>query len=614
MKRLISLFLVVGICFSPALAAGGGFSDVPAGSWYARAVETCVDAGLMSGTGDGRFSPEKPLTGVECLALAARLHEIQNGGDGVLPHAPEDWGKITLTTEDGTVISDYGDSDTWRLMGLERGDSGHLGLVLDTSALTAWGDSQSGNAAAVEIDGTLYTGTAERMTFGETPVLCFLPSDSSFGTTAAVVFHAAAQCPGPDKWYRDAFYYVECRNLSEDIPAYTVYDDGSASRMEFARALAAAAGPLEPINSIAALPDTDEEAVLSLYNAGILNGLDAYGTFGGVLGLSRAEGAAMLTRVLEPETRLTFTPAPLPYRDYTLTELDTGGGETDIWPWISAEYLVLYRQDADGNGLGECLLRADGSLILPEEDVTFSTWNGDGLVVLEKPDPSLPFGYACGVMDASDGHMVLPFARYDECVLTPDNHILTRVNSADPNEGWALRDSSGKQLSTLYGPADRTTYSEGLSCRYDGAVGLCGYADNKGDWALAPQWYNCTSFRDGYAIVNTEEGYGVIDKSGRFLIPPTHQDLFYCGGGLFAYNDYDVCSRGWVWADGRTARSAYAGNGATYSGGYIATGNRFLNADGVPVTPEFEWVGPVADDGSAFVGLDGKIYRLQFQG
>ena len=611
MKRLISLFLVVSICFSPALAAGGGFYDVPAGSWYARAVETCVDAGLMSGTGDGRFSPEKPLTGVECLVLAARLHEIQNGGDGVLPHAPEDWGKITLTTEDGTVISGYGDSDTWVWYVFTHYGEGYLYHPLGTPELDAWGETQHGKPATVTVDGVDYRGKVEKTMPFDRFTLVFYPEDEDTATPA--LHRAYLQRPAPDKWYRDAFYYVESQGLLERFPDTSLYGTEAATRLDFAHYLAAVGG-LEPVNAITELPDTTDEAVLTLYNAGILNGLDAYGTFSGVLGLSRAEGAAMLTRVLEPETRLTFTPAPLPYRDYTLTELDTGGGETDIWPWISAEYLVLYRQDADGNGLGECLLRADGSLILPEENVTFSTWNGDGLVVLEKPDPSLPFGYACGVMDASDGHMVLPFARFDECVLTPDNHILTRVNSADPNEGWALRDSSGKQLTTLYGPADRTTYSEGLSCRYDGAVGLCGYADNKGDWALAPQWYNCTSFRDGYAIVNTEGGYGVIDKSGRFLIPPTHQDLFYCGGGLFAYNDYDVCSRGWVWADGRTARSAYAGNGATYSGGYTATGNRFLNADGVPVTPEFEWVGPVAGDGSAFVGLDGKIYRLQFQG
>ena len=615
MKRIISLFLVVSICFSPALAAEGGFSDVPAGSWYAQAVETCVDSGLMSGTGDGRFSPEKPLTGVECLALAARLHEIQNGGDGVLPHAPEDWGKITLTTEDGTVISDYGDSDTWRLMGLERGDSGHLGLVLDTSALTAWGDSQSGNAAAVEIDGTLYTGTAERMTFGETPVLCFLPSDSSFGTTAAVVFHAAAQCPGPDKWYRDAFYYVECRNLSEDIPAYTVYDDGSASRMEFARALAAAAGPLEPINSIAALPDTDEEAVLSLYNAGILNGLDAYGTFGRDLGLTRAEAAVMLGRVLEPETRLTFTPAPLPYQDYTLTELDTQGGyRTEATP--STGLLALFFPDPDPsksppgtNGI----FRADGSLLRLEEGVLLGGGTDEtGLLSLNKIGP----GGGIGVMDAASGEMVVPFGAYETFIVTQDGHILTCPDQNAPQPVWTLWDGSGTETATLTGDADWSNYNEGLAPRVDPETGLWGYADASGAWAIPARWDAAGPFRDGCAVVTDGDSglRGAIDKSGNVRIPAAYENLFNQGGGLFIYTDWRTRDAGWVWVDGRTVRSAYTNANVRYSGGYIALDHRYLNDGGVPVTPVFDWVGPVAGDGSAFVGLDGRVYRLQFAG
>lgn len=606
MKRLISLFLVVCICFSPAMAAEDGFSAVPAGSWYESAVGICVDAGLMSGTGGGRFNPDGPLSKIECLALAARLHEIQNGGDGVLPQAPEDWGKITLTTADGTIISDYGDSGTWRLIAQSRVDSGHLCMVLDTLPLSVWGETQSGKTAMLITDGGPYMGSVTLMTY-DTPVLCFEPESDTYQEAAAAIHHAAARCPGPDKWYRDAFYYAEYQSLGEDMPAHTIYDNEAADRFSFARALAAASGSLEPVNAITALPDADAETVLDLYNAGILTGTDKYGTFGGSLGLTRAEAAVMLARVLEPETRLTFTPSPLPFRDYTLTELDTGDAQSDSCPWVSSEYLMLYRQ----NG-GESLLRADGSPMVLEEGISFSTWNGGGLLVLEKADPSLPSGYARGVMDASDGHMVLPFARYDECTLTPDNHILTRVNSADPNEGWALRDSGGTRLTTLYGPADRTSYNEGLSCRYDEGTGLWGYADNRGDWALAPQWGSYTSFRDGYAVVSSDGGCGVIDKNGRYLIPPVYPELSYCGGGLFAYRDWGALEQGWVWADGRTARSGYAASDARCSGGYIAIGNRYLNADGVPVTPVFEWVGPVAEDGGAFVGLDGKVYRLQF--
>ena len=613
MKRLISLFLVVCICLSPALAAGGGFSDVPAASWYARAVEVCVDAGLMSGTGDGRFSPEKPLTGVECLVLAARLHEIQNGGDGVLPHAPEDWGKITLTTEDGTVISDYGDSDTWVWYVFTHYGEGYLYYPLGTPELDAWGETQHGKPATVTVDGVAYRGRVEKTMPFDCFTLVFYPEDEDTATPA--LHRAYLQRPAPDKWYRDAFYYVESQRLAEPFSTASPYDTNAATRGEFAQYTAAAAGELEAVNRITELPDTTDEAVLSLYNAGILNGLDAYGTFGRDLGLTRAEGAVMLARALEPETRLTFTPAPLPYRDYTLTELDTQGGyRTEATP--STELLALFFPDPDPsksppgtNGI----LRADGSLLRLEEGVLLGGGTDEtGLLTLTKIGPE----GGIGVMDAASGEMVLPFGAYETFTVTQDGHILTCPDQNAPRPVWTLWDRSGTEIATLTGDADWSSYNEGLAPRVDPETGLWGYADASGAWAIPARWDAAGPFRDGCAVVTDGDSglRGAIDKSGALCVPAAYENLFNQGGGLFIYTDWRTRDAGWVWADGRTVRSAYANSNVRYSGGYIALERCYLNDGGVPVTPEFDWVGPVADDGSAFVGLDGKAYRLQFTG
>ena len=613
MKRLISLFLVVCICLSPALAAGGGFSDVPAASWYARAVEVCVDAGLMSGTGDGRFSPEKPLTGVECLVLAARLHEIQNGGDGVLPHAPEDWGKITLTTEDGTVISDYGDSDTWVWYVFTHYGEGYLYYPLGTPELDAWGETQHGKPATVTVDGVAYRGRVEKTMPFDCFTLVFYPEDEDTATPA--LHRAYLQRPAPDKWYRDAFYYVESQRLAEPFSTASPYDTNAATRGEFAQYTAAAAGELEAVNRITELPDTTDEAVLSLYNAGILNGLDAYGTFGRDLGLTRAEGAVMLARALEPETRLTFTPAPLPYRDYTLTELDTQGGyRTEATP--STELLALFFPDPDPsksppgtNGI----LRADGSLLRLEEGVLLGGGTDEtGLLTLTKIGPE----GGIGVMDAASGEMVLPFGAYETFTVTQDGHILTCPDQNAPRPVWTLWDRSGTEIATLTGDADWSSYNEGLAPRVDPETGLWGYADASGAWAIPARWDAAGPFRDGCAVVTDGDSglRGAIDKSGALCVPAAYENLFNQGGGLFIYTDWRTRDAGWVWADGRTVRSAYANSNVRYSGGYIALERCYLNDGGVPVTPEFDWVGPVAGDGSAFVGLDGKAYRLQFTG
>ncbi len=46
----------------PEAVRGGGFSDVADGSWYDDAVGWAVKMGVTDGTGDGRFSPDAPVT------------------------------------------------------------------------------------------------------------------------------------------------------------------------------------------------------------------------------------------------------------------------------------------------------------------------------------------------------------------------------------------------------------------------------------------------------------------------------------------------------------------------------------------------------------------------
>lgn len=64
------------------------------------------------------------------------------------------------------------------------------------------------------------------------------------------------------------------------------------------------------INTVEALPDEGSDNVtLFFYNAGIFTGVDEYGTFAGERSLTRAECAAVVSRVAWPELRLHFSPA-----------------------------------------------------------------------------------------------------------------------------------------------------------------------------------------------------------------------------------------------------------------------------------------------------------------
>lgn len=96
-------------------------------------------------------------------------------------------------------------------------------------------------------------------------------------------------------------------------------------------------GLLEPINTVTALPDSDDAMVLAYYNAGILTGVDKYGTFAGGKSLTRAEAAAMVSRIVRPELRLSFTPAD--YSPFTAAYLtpDTVMFDTGL---TAEEYLI----------------------------------------------------------------------------------------------------------------------------------------------------------------------------------------------------------------------------------------------------------------------------------
>ncbi len=81
LKRLLPLFLLVLLLTVPANAAG--YSDVKDGDWFAEAVRWCTERGLMNGTGNGRFSPEQPLTRAAAVTTLWR----RGGSEAVTPES-----------------------------------------------------------------------------------------------------------------------------------------------------------------------------------------------------------------------------------------------------------------------------------------------------------------------------------------------------------------------------------------------------------------------------------------------------------------------------------------------------------------------------------------------
>ena len=75
---------------SPEPKSMSSFSDVPADSYYAKAVAWAVENGITTGTGDGKFSPEATCTRAQSVTFLCRAVGKPFEGEVVFSDVPAD--------------------------------------------------------------------------------------------------------------------------------------------------------------------------------------------------------------------------------------------------------------------------------------------------------------------------------------------------------------------------------------------------------------------------------------------------------------------------------------------------------------------------------------------
>lgn len=121
-----------------------------------------------------------------------------------------------------------------------------------------------------------------------------------------------------EEWWRpcDTYLQAQIPSLASDTTYASMIENPTISckRGEFftllAKVLADTATTLPEINTVTAVPDCQDEAILDFYRWGVLSGKDEYGTLEGSASLSRAAAAAMLARLIDPAQRLTLSLRP----------------------------------------------------------------------------------------------------------------------------------------------------------------------------------------------------------------------------------------------------------------------------------------------------------------
>ena len=215
--------------FAPLRTYAGEFADVKSGDWFAPAVVSAYEYGLLSGRGEKTFSPAGSVTIAEMLTIAARLRAIYTtGSEEVIPAA---------------------------------------------SPGKSWYQPYVDYLKAEQLLDTSFEGSY------------LLPASRA---QMAGIFAFAL----PSEWYEEP-------NAALVTTAYASGD----------------------FIADVTLKTPYRSEILMMYRRGLLSGMDAAGSFCPDRSVSRAEIAALLTRVIEPEARLTLTWKVLPYHSAKGTTL-----------------------------------------------------------------------------------------------------------------------------------------------------------------------------------------------------------------------------------------------------------------------------------------------------
>ena len=301
----------------------GRWDDVPADAWYGEAAAYCADIGLLSETGKRRFDPEGTVTLGQMTEAAAHAHAWLNTGDWGLPLRPENWGEAVLRLEDGRELEAFRawETDRWRTWnGPMNKEPWHYSIRITEEELTEWfpelKDGEAVRAAAVldmgdkQVPGTL-TALREGDLEEGGPALLFFPEETSDFRDGGLQEPGAPtllfRCAQPGDAGRGRGVYSlaekgiwyctdpagECRGRDLVRLLYGLYQRGGLPEEIFRPAVDAA--PTEET--------AREDSPEFLYRAGILRQDDLNWTFDPDAALTRAQLAAVLWRLLNPDLR-----------------------------------------------------------------------------------------------------------------------------------------------------------------------------------------------------------------------------------------------------------------------------------------------------------------------
>jgi Calx-beta domain/S-layer homology domain len=170
-RRLLSVPFAAGLAVgvlatgtSAALLGSSVFPDVPAGSYYDRAVGELNAAGIIKGS-NGKFMPEKPVTRAEVAVMLARLRAELNGevwDDGTSGGTTTSRSRSSSSKSSSVSSSSSSSSvsSAWNPKGSFRFTSATQSVGENLGKITIGVVRTGGNEGSAAINYTVTSGTA----------------------------------------------------------------------------------------------------------------------------------------------------------------------------------------------------------------------------------------------------------------------------------------------------------------------------------------------------------------------------------------------------------------------------------------------------------------------
>lgn len=174
------------------------------------------------------------------------------------------------------------------------------------------------------------------------------------------------------------------------------------------------------------------------------------------------------------------------------------------------------------------VLNEKGQIVYDSPDYigTFS----DGRAVIEKRVSSEKLLY--GYIDTSGNMVIIP--RYKYATPFENGRAVVKLDTGE----CAIIDRNGAALKT-FDYSLMNDLSEGLAEFMPAQGKKWGYVDENGKVVISPKFIDTYPFKGGMAVVNAAPDYGineygVIDRSGGYLLKPEYNDIMNLGEGMLA--------------------------------------------------------------------------------